>query len=98
MDLHLSGKTAVVTGGGTGMGRELVRQLVAEGCNVAMCDVSVEAMAEVESISSACARLVPDMRSPPSMRAISATRSSPRTGVTLLEVTPPTAALLTTRC
>src|ERR1700709_2848131 len=41
-----AGRIAVVTGGGTGMGRELVRQLVAEGCNVAMCDVSTEAMVE----------------------------------------------------
>jgi phosphoglycerate dehydrogenase-like enzyme len=40
-----AGKIAVITGGGTGMGRALARQLVAEGCNVAMCDVSVEAMA-----------------------------------------------------
>ena len=32
-------KIAVVTGGGTGMGRELVLQLAEEGCNVAMCDV-----------------------------------------------------------
>ena len=41
-----AGKTAVLTGGGTGMGRELARQLVAEGCNVAMCDVSARNMAE----------------------------------------------------
>ncbi len=41
-----AGKLAVVTGGGTGMGRELARQLVAEGCDVAMCDVSAENMAK----------------------------------------------------
>jgi NAD(P)-dependent dehydrogenase (short-subunit alcohol dehydrogenase family) len=41
-----AGRTAVITGGGTGMGRELARQLVAEGCNVAMCDVCASAMAE----------------------------------------------------
>src|SRR5258705_1001834 len=48
-----AGKTAVITGGGTGMGRELVRQLVAEGCNVAMCDISADAMAETKRLCEA---------------------------------------------
>jgi NAD(P)-dependent dehydrogenase (short-subunit alcohol dehydrogenase family) len=45
-----AGKVAVITGGCTGMGRELARQLVAEGCNVAMCDVSAAAMAETRRL------------------------------------------------
>ncbi len=47
---EFAGRIAVITGGGTGMGRELARQLVAEGCNVAMCDVSADAMAETKRL------------------------------------------------
>lgn len=48
----LKGKIAVVTGGGTGMGRELVRQLVAEGCHVATCDIIPENLEETVSLVS----------------------------------------------
>src|SRR3546814_11414563 len=48
---HFTGRIAVVTGGGTGMGRELVRQLSAEGCHVALCDVNEDTMAETVSLA-----------------------------------------------
>jgi NAD(P)-dependent dehydrogenase (short-subunit alcohol dehydrogenase family) len=48
-----AGRIAVVTGGGSGMGRELARQLVAEACNVAMCDVSAAGMAETRLLCEA---------------------------------------------
>ena len=48
-----TGRIAVVTGGGTGMGRELVRQLSADGCHVAMCDVSADNMADTVTLAEA---------------------------------------------
>jgi NAD(P)-dependent dehydrogenase (short-subunit alcohol dehydrogenase family) len=48
-----TGKLAVVTGGGSGMGRELVRQLVAQGCSVAACDLNAEAVAEAAAMARA---------------------------------------------
>lgn len=47
------GKLAVITGGGTGMGRGLARQLSAEGCHVAMCDVLSENMVETKRLCDA---------------------------------------------
>ncbi len=44
-------KLAVVTGGGTGMGRELVIQLAAEGASVATCDVNMDNLEEAAKLA-----------------------------------------------
>jgi NAD(P)-dependent dehydrogenase (short-subunit alcohol dehydrogenase family) len=48
-----AGKLAVVTGGGSGMGRELARQLAARGCSVATCDINAETVAETAAMAQA---------------------------------------------
>ena len=48
-----TGKLAVVTGAGSGMGRELVRQLAAQGCSVAGCDLNAEAVAQAAATARA---------------------------------------------
>jgi NAD(P)-dependent dehydrogenase (short-subunit alcohol dehydrogenase family) len=46
-----SGKIAVVTGGGSGIGRALVQALTSEGCSVAMCDIREADMLETVRIA-----------------------------------------------
>ena len=48
-----AGRLAVVTGGGSGMGRELVRQLATAGCSVATCDVNQETVAQTAALAGA---------------------------------------------
>ena len=56
---NFNGKIAVVTGGGTGMGRELCLQLVKEGCAVATCDVMMENLEETRRL---CGEAAPDIK------------------------------------
>jgi NAD(P)-dependent dehydrogenase (short-subunit alcohol dehydrogenase family) len=48
-------KLAVVTGGGSGMGRELVCQLAAQGCSVAACDIHADTVAQTAATAQAAA-------------------------------------------
>ncbi len=46
MDLGLTGKRAIVTGGTRGIGRAITEQLVTEGCSVALCARNADEVAE----------------------------------------------------
>lgn len=46
MDLSLTGRRALVTGGTRGLGRAIVERLVEEGCDVALCARSADVVAQ----------------------------------------------------
>jgi len=50
-----TGRIAVITGGGDGMGRGLATQLSAAGCHVAICDIFEETLAETAELCRAAA-------------------------------------------
>jgi NAD(P)-dependent dehydrogenase (short-subunit alcohol dehydrogenase family) len=49
------GKLAVITGAGSGMGRELALQLVGAGAHVALCDVFADTLAEAKAVCESAA-------------------------------------------
>jgi 3-oxoacyl-[acyl-carrier protein] reductase len=63
MDLQLTGKVAIVTGGSRGLGLASARALVAEGCHVAICARGEErleaAIQELGTVATAGARAIP---------------------------------------
>ncbi len=44
MDLHLTGRKAIVTGASRGIGRAIAEELAAEGCDLALCARGVESL------------------------------------------------------
>ena len=50
-----AGKLAAVTGGGSGMGRELVLQLATAGCSVAACDVNPQTVEQTAAMAATVA-------------------------------------------
>lgn len=54
--MRLKGKVAIVTGGGSGFGAGIVRKFVAEGAQVLVADLNLEAASEVAAAAAAAAR------------------------------------------
>lgn len=67
IDLHLTSKKALVTGGGRGIGREIALRLAQAGCDVAVSDIDIETAkttaAEIESLGRKSLALKADVSS-----------------------------------
>ena len=70
----LSGKTAIVTGGGSGIGRQMAQALAEAGANLVLCARKVErceeAAAELAKVGVRTLGLKCDVRNPPEVQAV----------------------------
>jgi citronellol/citronellal dehydrogenase len=65
------GKVALVTGGGTGIGRAVARELVRTGAQVAVCGRREEPLTEVQTeLGEACLAIPADVREPEQMEGL----------------------------
>jgi NAD(P)-dependent dehydrogenase (short-subunit alcohol dehydrogenase family) len=75
-DLELKGRTAVVTGAGSGIGRALALRAAAEGMALAICDVDEEGLAETAAMVRARGAVVAsaalDVRDPTAVQTFAA--------------------------
>ena len=69
-DMELQGKVAVVTGGGSGLGRHLVEGLGAAGCRVLVADVDAAAAEETAAVVAGAEARVVDVRDDAALAAL----------------------------
>ena len=66
---RFEGRTAVITGGGSGAGKAVAGRLVVEGARVVLWDQNAEGLAQAQAETGATATCVVDVSDPPSVQA-----------------------------
>ena len=83
MDFGLKGKTALVLGGGGGLGRAIAKSLAAEGANVAVAGIGSTSIdgtiADLKAIGGKCLGLIWDLKPVPSFVRAAERKSPVRT-------------------
>jgi NAD(P)-dependent dehydrogenase (short-subunit alcohol dehydrogenase family) len=74
---QLAGKTALITGGASGIGRQIARRFAAEGANIVIADISEEGLEETaRELGNACLIVKADVTSEADVeKAVAATVS-----------------------